>query len=304
LAQKIEIVLRPELRHDPMARALAVASWLSKEGLYSLRSSHAKATDPTADFLFGDKTGYCVHFSHAAAYLMRSLGLPVRIAAGYVVEESARRGGSTIVLSGENSHSWPELYLRGVGWVVVDVVPERSLDPPPPPPDPDLQRLLGELVRAEKPLPYPGAKLFEPVAKIALKAAKTVARFMLLTILLFLFSFYVIKGWRRWIPEFADTPGLSRVLYRAHLDRLSELRLRRRVGESRERFAERLTSICPSFSPLTEFHLRAAFGAQSQIDASDLRSLSSLIKVELTTVIPFWRRALGVLIPWSWLRSR
>lgn len=304
LAVKIEAGLRPELREDPTARALAISSWLSKEGLYSLRSSHAKAADPTADFLFGDKTGYCVHFSHAAVYLMRALGLPTRIAAGYVVEEAARRGGSTIVLSGENSHSWPELYLRGVGWVVVDVVPERSLDPPPPPPDPDLQRLLGELARAEKPLPYPGAQMFEPAARLAWAAVKTFGRVVMVAVLLFLLSLYLIKCWRRWIPAFATASGLPRAIYRAQLDRLSELRFRRRLGESRESFARRLASVCPSFSPLTEAHLRTAFGGQSAIEASVLRSLSVRIKSELHAAIPIWKRVLGALTPWSWLGSR
>jgi hypothetical protein len=304
LAEKIKAGLRPDLRQDSTARALAISSWLSKQGLYSLRSSHANAADPTADFLFGDKTGYCVHFSHAAVYLMRALGLPARIAAGYVVEESARRGGSTIVLSGENSHSWPELYLRGVGWVVVDVVPEKSLDPPPPPPDPDLQRLLGELARAEKPLPYPGAQIFEPAARWAWETAKTLGRVVMLAVLLLLFSLYLIKLWRRSVPAFASASGLPRALYRAQLDRLSELRLRRRFGESRESFAKRLASVCPSFLPLTDAHLRAAFARQSAIEASVLRTLSGRINTELHAVIPAWQRVLGILTPWSWLGSR
>ena len=134
LAEQIAAGLRQDLRDDALARALAVSTWLGREGIYSLKSSHARAADPTADFLFGDRTGYCVHFAHASAFLLRSLGLPVRVATGYVVDESARRGGSTIVLSGGNSHAWAELYLEGVGWVVVDTTPERALDPPPAPP--------------------------------------------------------------------------------------------------------------------------------------------------------------------------
>jgi protein-glutamine gamma-glutamyltransferase len=304
LARKIIDGLRLELRDDPMARALSVSSWLSKEGVYSLRSGHAAAADPTADFLFGDKTGYCVHFAHAAVYLMRSLGLPARIATGYVIDEAARRGGSTIVLSGENSHSWPELYLEGVGWVVVDIVPERSLDPPPPPPDADLQRLLGELARAEKPLPYPGTRLFEPAARMALEIAKTLGWVILAVLGLGLGSAYLIKLWRRLAPLLVSRRHLARLLYRAQLDRLSELRLRRAFGESREGFAARTALLCPSFIHLTQAHLYAAFAQQPSIEAHWFKECSRRIKTELETAIPWWRRFFGALIPWSWLGSR
>ena len=154
-----------EDRRRPAARARRTTrcsrpgpsrEWLSKEGTYSLRSKHASADDPTAHFLFGDKVGYCVHFAHAATYLLRALGVPARVATGYAVEESARQGGSAILISSGAAHAWPEVYLDGVGWVVVDVQPERTLDPAPEPPDADLQRLLGQLARGIKPLPPDG----------------------------------------------------------------------------------------------------------------------------------------------------
>jgi len=38
------------------------------------------------------------------------------------------------LISGQASHAWPEIYLEDVGWVVVGVAPQRSLDAAPPPP--------------------------------------------------------------------------------------------------------------------------------------------------------------------------
>jgi hypothetical protein len=98
-------VVPAELAKDPMLKAWSVSEWLSKEGTYSLKSKHASATDPTAHFLFGDKVGYCVHFAHAATYLMRALGVPARVATGYAVEESARQGGSAILVSSGAAHA-------------------------------------------------------------------------------------------------------------------------------------------------------------------------------------------------------
>ncbi|MBN1654668.1 MAG: transglutaminase domain-containing protein [Deltaproteobacteria bacterium] len=304
LAKRIIARLRPELKSDPMAQALAISGWLSREGVYSLRSRHAHAPDPTADFLFGDKTGYCVHFAHAAAFLMRSIGLPTRIAAGYVVEESARRGGSTIVLTGENSHAWPEIFLDGVGWVMVDVIPERSLDPPPQPPDPDLQRLLGEMVRGQRPLPYASGRSFEPMIKYAGYLSVFFGQIVPFLLLLAIFVFYIVKIFRRVMPRLSSSERLPRVVYRAELDRLSELLIRRDYGESRERFALRLRCITPSFADLTRLHLRAVFGGKREIARLELQTITTRIHQELRTSVPRWRRITGVIIPWSWLMSR
>ena len=159
LAAEIVAELPAEYLDNPIAKAFAISGWLSKEGIYSLKNEHGGAEDPTASFLFGDLTGYCVHFSHAAAYLMRSAGVPARVATGYAVSESARQGGSALLLSGAASHAWPEVFIDGFGWVVLDVYPERALDPPEQPMDADLQRLLGELARGASPIPLSATDL-------------------------------------------------------------------------------------------------------------------------------------------------
>jgi len=304
LAQQIVNSIIKDHQDNDFLKAIAVITWLSREGIYSLRSRHAHAEDPAADFLFGDRTGYCVHFAHAAVYLMRTLGLPSRIATGYVVEEAARRGGSTIVLAGENSHAWPEIYLNDVGWVIVDVSPERFLDPPPRPPDPDLQRLLGEMVRGQKPLPQDFGRPFQKAAKVTREIAMILGYVVLCSLLLGLTSLYLIKSWRRLIPLISRDRSLPRLRYRAELDRLSEIQLTRRFGESRERFASRIQSISPSFTSLTQIHIASVFGASDVYQPERVRELTICIKNELRTHISWWRRFLGLFIPWSWLNSR
>ncbi|QQR89887.1 MAG: transglutaminase domain-containing protein [Myxococcales bacterium] len=143
LAQSIVDEMPEALKSDPMAKSVAVVSWLGSHGTYSLRHGYANAEDPTAAFLFGEKIGYCIHFAHAAVYLLRQLGIPSRVATGYAINEAARQGGSALLLSSADSHAWPEVYFQDLGWIVMDIFPEQSLDSPPPPPDPDLQRLLG-----------------------------------------------------------------------------------------------------------------------------------------------------------------
>ncbi len=306
LAKQIIGELPSELTDDPILKAWAISEWLSKHGTYSLRSKHASASDPTADFLFGDKVGYCVHFAHAGAYLMRALGVPARVATGYAIEESARQGGSAILLSSGAAHAWPEVYLEGVGWVVVDVQPERTLDPAPEPPDADLQRLLGQLARGIRPLPPDGG----PPATFWKDWLAGLARWVRTALgeaaLVAFVALYMAKLWRRLAPLVAGERALPRLAYRAELDRLAEVGMTRERGESREAFAERVREALPSFPALTALHVGARFGslrAQTR-GRPELTSLARHVRGERARAFRWWRRALGAVVPWSFLKAR
>ncbi len=306
LAERIlEEILPARLREHPMARALAIVQWLGDKGTYSLRSRHANAKDPTADFLFGDLTGYCVHFAHAAVFLMRTLDIPARVATGYAVPDENRRGGSALLITGADAHAWPEVYVRGVGWVPFDVVPNQVLDPPPPPPDEDLQRMLGELLRGEAPLP---PEAVDQLPRALDEARRTVVRWGKLSVsllLLLLLALYLIKLWRRLAPTLAPPEQWPRLVYRAELDRMAEAGLRRRPGESRERFAARLLDQVPTWAALTEIHVGHRFGSRWARDrTAEARQLGRRVREELARCTPWWRRALGWIDPTSWLRAR
>jgi hypothetical protein len=290
--------LRPEYRDDPLARALIVKQILEETGTYSRKSTHAKAEDPTADFLFGDRIGYCVYFAHAAVYLMRELGVPARVAAGYAVNESDRGDGSAILLRGGNAHAWPEIQLAGVGWVVVDIAPEKVLDDPLTPTDFSFQQMLGEMLREQ--LGEPGTEPPLPTKQRALALARGLAALALAALL----ASWLAKGWRRAAPRFAGARALPRVAYRAALDRLAELGVRRGLGETRERFAARAAPLAPAFAPLTQEHLRAALGAGARRERAQLRGLARGVARELRAARPAWRRTLAWLDPFSWWRAR
>jgi protein-glutamine gamma-glutamyltransferase len=306
LAERIVDEVLPEhVRSDPFARALAIKQWLDERGTYSLRSKHAGAEDPTAHFLFGDLTGYCVHFAHAATYLMRSLGLPARVATGYAVDEAARQGGSALMLSGSDSHAWPELYVEGYGWVVVDVQPQQVATAPPQPPDPDLQRLLGELLRGQAPLPPDATASLPRMAGMARSFAMQAGWAMLVLSIAALLFLSAAKLWRRGVPLFASSDALPRVAYRAELDRLSDVAIRRRPGESREAFAERVASTVPSLGELTQLHVGAAFESRwARTEGASARARARAVRDELRRAVPPWRRWLGALVPWSWVRVK
>ncbi len=299
LAQESLEVLLPEYREDALARALAVKLYLDGNGIYSRRSQHSTAEDPTASFLFGDLTGYCVHFAHAAVYLMRALGLPARVASGYAVPESDRGSGSAIMIRGLNAHAWPEVYLAGVGWVVVDPVPERNLEEAAPRPDDTLQSMLGEMLRRG----VRGQPPWEDAASDPIGLAD-VGRGLGLLVALAIALGFAVKAWRGLAPRLAAAAQGHRLSYRAALDRLAELGRSRRYGETREHFAERVGPLAPSFAALTALHLHCALGGAASPPAGEMQGLRMRLHRELRAQVPLWRRALGWIDPFAWLRSR
>jgi transglutaminase-like putative cysteine protease len=302
LANEIISKLPDKLKDDPFAKAAAIKQYLEKNVSYSLSHRHANVPDPVADFLFGDRIGYCVHIAHAAVYLWRAAGIPARVGVGYMVEADHRRG-SSILIRGGDAHAWPELYLDGVGWIVFDVAPAKNLDPPQKPPDDDLQQQLAELARGAPPNthdidPAPRAERKPMAGPIALAGGSILA--------LALLMLYGIKAWRRFAPGFASTGELSRVGYRAALDQLSDAGFSREHGESRERYARRLAAFAPSFGELTTLHLAAKLGPPGTPRATrqTWRELLRKLRGELATQGTPARRFARRLDPVSFRSSR
>ncbi|MEZ4338133.1 MAG: transglutaminase domain-containing protein [Sandaracinaceae bacterium] len=299
-AQEIVAALPEDLAPLSVVRALAVTQWLGEHGIYSLRSRHASAEDPTADFLFGDMTGYCVHFAHAAVYLMRAVGVPARVGTGYAVPEANRQGGSALLLRNSDQHAWPEVYVDGVGWVVFDVAPQTVLDPPGDPPDPALQQLLAEMARGSTALedaPQPP----RPLSELARWTVSRLAQLIVALLLALLLIGFLVKLGRLY------GSSRPRAIYRRALDLLGMCGLRRRWGESPEAFARRLARdhAIGGMRPLTNRHLGAAFGHHGgpEVVRAMLRDLER-VSNEVSRTVPAWRRTLGFLNPFSWLLTR
>jgi hypothetical protein len=133
-------------------------------------------------------------------------------------------------------------------------------------------------------------------------SATAVGRGLLIALVLL----YLVKGWRRLAPSFAKQGSLARLAYRAELDRLAEVGITRRRGESREAFAERVQSELPSFSALTALHVGARFGSlrAQQSTPSELKQLATLVQTERVRAFGWLRRLAGALSPWSFFKAR
>ncbi len=307
LAGEIVGRLQEKYRQDPLAKAVMIKLWLESEGTYSMRRRVLDSDDAVAKFLFGDKVGYCVHFAHAATYLARAVGIPARVATGYAADARYRFEGSALLIQDTNSHAWCEIYLEGVGWVPLDVAPRQTDAQPPPPPDPDLQRMLGELARKEAPTAEGRPQEKKSLTDMARRALKVLAQAVVFVLVLGFLAASVAKVLRRLGPYLGPDRTLLQRTFRAALDCLSDVGVRRPYGDSRERFARDLGDRYEALGPLTELHMHSSLGDPNQpfeLEARMVRQHYRELGRQIRRHTPWWRRMLGLLNPFSWLFVR
>lgn len=189
------------------AKAQAISEYLSRESIYTRRPGYSvdMLGDPVAPYLFAkEKRGYCVHFSHAAAYLLRLAGIPARIATGYLTDLSYAKDGHALLHLGDR-HAWAEIYLEGAGWVVIDVTPQRAENEQMLIPDEKLlEELMGKLSPAEE-LGELASEIAGDESATEIILGRLLDRRLLLTIFAMgLCVFLVLKLWLRfaWLLPF------------------------------------------------------------------------------------------------------
>lgn len=80
-------------------------------------------------FLFREQQGYCDYYASAMAVMLRSLGIPARLAQGYTRGTPLPTGEFEVRQT--NAHTWVEVYFPGYGWVEFEpTASEPSLDRP------------------------------------------------------------------------------------------------------------------------------------------------------------------------------
>jgi hypothetical protein len=80
------------------------------------------------NFLFVDKRGVCEQFATAHVVMLRALGIPARLVAGYGAGEHNPLSGYYAVHASD-AHAWTEVYFPGYGWVPFDPTPGWTPSP-------------------------------------------------------------------------------------------------------------------------------------------------------------------------------
>jgi transglutaminase-like putative cysteine protease len=104
-------------------RVQAVLGYIEKNCQYTLQEEVTPQGEDAADYyLFTTKRGACDLAATAAAIMCRSVGIPARVAVGYVMEEPLPQGGGFLVRQ-EHAHMWTEIFFPDYGWIPFDAAP-------------------------------------------------------------------------------------------------------------------------------------------------------------------------------------
>jgi transglutaminase-like putative cysteine protease len=112
----------------PYEKTTAVTAYLRREIEYTnpLPESPPENADPLEWILFDLKQGFCNYYASAEVVMLRSVGIPARLAVGFA-EGVFDSESNTYSIRNLDSHAWPEVYFPSVGWVEFE--PTGNQDP-------------------------------------------------------------------------------------------------------------------------------------------------------------------------------
>jgi len=101
----------------PFDKAEALTGWLRANLTYNEEvQAPPDNVDPLEHLLFESQEGYCNYYASALTVMLRSQGIPARMAAGYVRGSWLEDLGVHRVYSND-AHTWVEVFFPDIGWV-------------------------------------------------------------------------------------------------------------------------------------------------------------------------------------------
>ncbi len=107
---------------DPEMQIKLLERHLKGNFTYELGAPDLNRAAPVEDFLFSQRSGHCERFASALTVLTRMLGIPARVAVGYMVPPKNQFADYHSVRL-ENAHAWVEAHIPGKGWSTFDATP-------------------------------------------------------------------------------------------------------------------------------------------------------------------------------------
>ena len=112
----------------PYDKAMAVTRYLRDNIKYAPTiPAPPRNADPLEWIIFEHKEAYCVYYASSEVLMLRSLGIPARMAVGFAQGTPTRRGNelagfddvlpNSFTVRKVDAHAWPEVYFPGIGWV-------------------------------------------------------------------------------------------------------------------------------------------------------------------------------------------
>lgn len=313
----------------PYDQASAITRWLRDNIEYRLvTEAPPPEGDPLDWFLFEYGIGFCNFYASAEVIMLRTLGVPARMATGYA-QGAYQDGLQTYEVIASDFHAWPEVYFPGVGWVEFEPTVSQ----------PELPRLAGgaeggegsdglrpeaaardpsddsELAGGERRFGLadsrPGASIFELTPQ---SIPRLLGGFLLILIALFAFWTRIDAGWwvptLRWLrraarviraeglidrlPQVMEIDSLASEAYARWLAWWPRLGLDPRTSETPKERVEIFRQIQPSLASEAEglvgMYTAERFGGEEP-DEQRLRGYSGRLQAQLWRS---WLRRLGI----------
>ena len=145
---------------SPYDIANAVTQYLRTNIVYELSIDQPPPKQERIDwFLFDYQRGFCNYYASAEVILLRTLGIPARMAVGFaqgerkvsdtnqppigvgpVSNDTQSNDTSTYVVRQKDAHAWPEVFFPGIGWVEFEPTVSQ----------PDIARIPGNISETEQ----------------------------------------------------------------------------------------------------------------------------------------------------------
>lgn len=146
--QLAQVIIADAGAVTPYDQARAIESWLRANIKYEESIPQPpRNQDPVDWVLFDLKQGYCNYYASAMIIMLRSLGIPARMAAGFAQGQYNPAQNAYAVLE-RDAHTWVEVFFPGYGWIEfeptaaqapinrVDDAPAEQQPTATPPPSP------------------------------------------------------------------------------------------------------------------------------------------------------------------------
>ncbi|HEX8395376.1 MAG TPA: transglutaminaseTgpA domain-containing protein [Longimicrobium sp.] len=112
---------------ERMDKARAVERYFRENYGYTLDLPRTRDEGTVEGFIFRRREAHCEYFSTAMVMLLRTAGVPARNVTGFLGGEWNPTGGY-LAVTGNDAHSWVEVWFGGLGWVTFDPTPPSRDD--------------------------------------------------------------------------------------------------------------------------------------------------------------------------------
>ncbi len=303
-------------------RVLAIEDRLTDAAAftYDLEVSPREDSESLVEFLTVTRRGFCQQFASAMAVMLRSLGIPARVAVGYTSGDSAPGGVRRVTTA--DLHAWVEVLFPTYGWLPFEPTPGRSnpvmrsyiapvVDPSPGEGECTRRNPANPACRGDEPVDAVPPRVDDPVTSETIggqtaprrsRAPIVVALGVLAVAVALLLVVPGRRAWRRrrLLRRAGDEPRrLILASYDVFADRAAELGLARAVGETPREYARRVGAdgrmSDGRVDRLASLATRAAYAPTdpSPEDALDAAADSQVALQELTSATPLTRRLAG-----------